>query len=425
MKQAVDLGNAISGPCQDVVPTFTTNNTRILLLMPEGKTSGMLRIEDAERLQGLPEGWTAQYQQLPAGLSREQSRSGIFRDSSGSDGAGSTSDAMAENFSNTKRWEMLGNAVTVPVSRWLGERLAMPYAFKYHVGVGDKRMDSLLITKDRSKGFQQLSTSCHARSATPNGPHEQPLNIWSFVTIDHIQEGIIFSYDKAKASRKPSSGQRFNLFRNDVSEDSLSPLETPLSEEITVIEKEAIVQIVDASNDGNCDEGEAAGDRAFLSHHQRMCGGSIPAPARVDLSETLALENDQGLSTHTRSDRIAVRGGQEVEEERQQHEEEGVEDEEYEETLRHRFQAEIVESARRGRLSKAQRPTQMPWDKDSWPKSAWWVRGLGAFAVPQLSESPILTPLQPLGSFVQGVGRAPTFEEIESKCDSGTVYGNQ
>lgn len=38
-----------------------------------------------------------------------------------------------------------GNAVSLPVSTWLGQRLAAPYAYKYHgVGVADRRMDHLL-----------------------------------------------------------------------------------------------------------------------------------------------------------------------------------------------------------------------------------------------------------------------------------------
>jgi len=47
---ALDLGNARSAPGVDVVPTFTTNNDRICLLLSTHKM-GMLRIEDAERLQ--------------------------------------------------------------------------------------------------------------------------------------------------------------------------------------------------------------------------------------------------------------------------------------------------------------------------------------------------------------------------------------
>lgn len=45
---------------EDVVPTFTTSNDRMLLLLSSGQ-SGMLRIEDAERLQVCPgrrgQGW--------------------------------------------------------------------------------------------------------------------------------------------------------------------------------------------------------------------------------------------------------------------------------------------------------------------------------------------------------------------------------
>lgn len=30
----------------------------------------------------------------------------------------------------TARWELLGNAVSVPISKWIGERLAEPYKYK-------------------------------------------------------------------------------------------------------------------------------------------------------------------------------------------------------------------------------------------------------------------------------------------------------
>lgn len=46
---------------EDVVPTFTTSNERMLLLL-SGGASGMLRVEDAERLQvsweGAVAGWS-------------------------------------------------------------------------------------------------------------------------------------------------------------------------------------------------------------------------------------------------------------------------------------------------------------------------------------------------------------------------------
>ena len=50
---ALDLGNARSAPGVDIVPTFTTNNDRMCLVLRSGQL-GLLRIEDAERLQVRP-----------------------------------------------------------------------------------------------------------------------------------------------------------------------------------------------------------------------------------------------------------------------------------------------------------------------------------------------------------------------------------
>lgn len=47
---AMDLGNARCAPSTEMVPTFTTHNRRICLLLATGEM-GNLRIEDAERLQ--------------------------------------------------------------------------------------------------------------------------------------------------------------------------------------------------------------------------------------------------------------------------------------------------------------------------------------------------------------------------------------
>ena len=41
----------------------------------------------------------------------------------------------------SERWALLGNAVTVPVAKWLGEQLAHPYRHKYCTGARDRRMD--------------------------------------------------------------------------------------------------------------------------------------------------------------------------------------------------------------------------------------------------------------------------------------------
>jgi hypothetical protein len=51
---AMDLANARSPPARELVPTFTTHNRRICLLLATGEM-GRLRIEDAERLQVLPQ----------------------------------------------------------------------------------------------------------------------------------------------------------------------------------------------------------------------------------------------------------------------------------------------------------------------------------------------------------------------------------
>eukprot|EP00798_Chlamydomonas_sp_ICE-L_P008364 gene8364-2607_t len=47
----------MSGPGVDLVPTFTTNNDRMCLVLANGQM-GLLRTEDAERLQGMPIGHT-------------------------------------------------------------------------------------------------------------------------------------------------------------------------------------------------------------------------------------------------------------------------------------------------------------------------------------------------------------------------------
>ncbi|DBA96588.1 TPA: hypothetical protein ACH3X1_015451 [Trebouxia sp. C0004] len=121
---ALDLGNA-SSPVIDMVPTFTTSNERICLLMPNGQM-GSLRIEDAERLQGLPEGHTeACYPVLRPGV--DSHRAPPLKDS----------DADKRE---AERWALIGNAVTVPVAKWLGERLMQPYRYKYVLGANDRKM---------------------------------------------------------------------------------------------------------------------------------------------------------------------------------------------------------------------------------------------------------------------------------------------
>ena len=47
---AADLSNAQSAPCEEMIPCMTTNNCRVCVALPSG-AFGLLRIEDADRLQ--------------------------------------------------------------------------------------------------------------------------------------------------------------------------------------------------------------------------------------------------------------------------------------------------------------------------------------------------------------------------------------
>jgi DNA (cytosine-5)-methyltransferase 1 len=82
----------------DSVPTLKGGSTIGIpsppaVVLPDAAEVVLPGIEDAERLQGFPAGWT-----LPAELGKR----------------------------NGPRWKLVGNAVSVPVSQWVGERLSRP-----------------------------------------------------------------------------------------------------------------------------------------------------------------------------------------------------------------------------------------------------------------------------------------------------------
>eukprot|EP00879_Flechtneria_rotunda_P019186 GHRR01020144.1.p1 GENE.GHRR01020144.1~~GHRR01020144.1.p1 ORF type:complete len:309 (+),score=109.62 GHRR01020144.1:1026-1952(+) len=129
---ALDLGNARSAAGVDVVPTFTTSNARICLLLSNGRYGG-LRIEDAERLQGFPVGHTAAAWPLATPGIRQHRQGAAPRE------------CDAETQARA-RFALLGNAVTVQVARWIGERLADPYSYKYMVTDNDMPLGKQLQT---------------------------------------------------------------------------------------------------------------------------------------------------------------------------------------------------------------------------------------------------------------------------------------
>lgn len=78
--------------CEDIAPTLTAHAAKdapLILFNPPRHLTPL----ECERLQGFPDGWTA------------------VKDSGG------------KPLSNTQRYKMLGNAMTVPVMRWIGERI--------------------------------------------------------------------------------------------------------------------------------------------------------------------------------------------------------------------------------------------------------------------------------------------------------------
>ena len=46
----------------------------------------------------------------------------------------------------TLRWALLGNAVSVDVGRWLGERLGAPFRYKYMLGPKDRKLMPVAAT---------------------------------------------------------------------------------------------------------------------------------------------------------------------------------------------------------------------------------------------------------------------------------------
>lgn len=360
-----------------MVPTFTTCNDRLLVLLPDGRR-GMLRIEDAERLQGLPAGWTAPC--YPIATPGVNAPRGIR---AGNGAEGETQGA--------RRWDLLGNAVTVPVGRWLGERLASPYAYKYHgVGVGDRRMDDLLAqTTAGTAGAQQEG----GRSDLRTSP-----NIWSFVVADDLQEAVLFPYLVKERQQPQEDGAVLGA-------------------------AEAAEGHQQLEGTGSLEGGSVQGEGAEAD----VQGEARAAAAEVALSTATATAEEAGINaeetnlnniigtvngTTDGTEVLGVNGSPNKTSLLQQLER-TPNPSPTEPTPQEMFQAAVLDRIQRGNVSAGGR-MQLPWDKQSWPRCAWWVRGLGAFAVHGMSDAPVLTPFQPLGEFLEELGRPPTDEECAS-----------
>ena len=153
---SVDLAEKRHGPMLDELFTLTTaNGKRMCIVESTGDGTGkrgMLHVEDAERLMGLPAGWTepAYPLQVPGKPIRKidygyvslVTRNGrVIDDDSGDQDDQNTQNAARDrsfqtsqndfNLASAKRFEKLGIAVAVPQARWIGERLMRPYDLKF------------------------------------------------------------------------------------------------------------------------------------------------------------------------------------------------------------------------------------------------------------------------------------------------------
>jgi site-specific DNA-cytosine methylase len=263
---SIDLAEKRHGPMLDELFTLTTANGRRMCLVERDASSGagrrgMLHVEDAERLMGLPAGWTEpvyplntpgkprrtmdyKYAELVArnGRAAAESAAANSADPPGSrdvsdppDDDRATTARTEENarrafaqraneFSAAtyKRFEKLGLAVAVPQARWLGERLMRPYDLKFaRAGDGIKfaravpggpnaAVGGVVDRRDRRvqraapSGFDPLASEPDGEFEAPSGGVDEDARI----EIDDEGGGGDIDEDAVATKTARSSGSR-------------------------------------------------------------------------------------------------------------------------------------------------------------------------------------------------------------------------
>ncbi|KAI7841433.1 hypothetical protein COHA_004828 [Chlorella ohadii] len=470
---ALDMGNAMSPAGEDVVPTFTTSNERMLLLLADG-ASGMLR--------GLPEGHTRPCWPIQTpGVGAHRARP-------------PRTEADAEAAAS-KRWDLLGNAVTTPVARWLGERLANPYQYKYHgVGTQDRPLEHLLVEGASAEATASL--------------RQRPVHPWSYVTTDQLQDAYIFEYlsitqrkrenadalwEAVDAPEDPaldeegSSGDEASEASGDEAADAAlmggdaeaaealavaraarrlaaaeraaaaaqqeqqqeqpeavtpqpaaptTPMDgAPLPDPPSIVPSAPAADSPgrsgagsDAATDTDAGEpaAEAAGAKSGGSQEgdkngsSQEAGSGVEAALAMEVAATPSAPRTESADAPTPAEAAAC----EAEEQHEAQEQEQSSAQEARATRRlaraeaeaeqkELFQAAIVRRKERGKVQQQARQ-QAWWDREAWPRAAWWVRGLGCFGCEEMSECPVPTPFVPLGDFIADVGREATQQEIHT-----------
>ena len=83
-----------------------------------------------------------------------------------------------------ERWALLGNAVSIPVAKWLGERLMLPFRHKYCVGP----LDRPLLLPPRAPAQQQGLRPASAAAA------EELAQEIKGVDFDWVDGGELFAF---------------------------------------------------------------------------------------------------------------------------------------------------------------------------------------------------------------------------------------